>query len=194
MTHMRDTVERAFEAHKAAFEASLSEAGIADIERGGALLSEAANTGRKMLVCGNGGSSSDAAHFAGEWTGRYKEDRVPLPAVVLGSNLASLTAIGNDYGYEEVFVREVRALGNEGDVLVAITTSGSSKNVVKAIAAARERKMKVIVLTGKKGAHLRGNVDCVVAVGSEETARIQEFHEFVYHVWCEYVDANLIRP
>lgn len=191
MTPFFTTLNRAFTAHKEAFEASLTQERIADIAHTAELLAEAARKGKKMLVCGNGGSSSDAEHLAGEWTGRYKDDRIPLPALALGSNLASLTAIGNDYGFEEVFAREVRALGQEGDLLVAITTSGSSKNIIKAIAAARERRMKILVLTGARGEHMRGNVDGIVAAQSSETARIQEFHEFVYHVWCEYVDANL---
>ncbi len=192
-TSLREILESAFNRHKDAFEHTLSETGMADIMLGAEILSEAANKGKKLLVCGNGGSAMDAGHLAGEWTGRYKEDRRPLPAVALGTNFASLTAIANDYGYESVFSREVEALGNEGDVLVAITTSGGSKNVLMAIDAARAKKMKVIVLTGEKGAYIKPLVDCTVAVAHRETARIQEMHEFVYHVWCEYVDARLPR-
>lgn len=193
ITSLRVILEGAFGRHKEAFEATLGEIGIADIMLGAEILSEAANGGKKLLVCGNGGSGSDAEHFAGEWTGRYKNDRRPLPAMALGSNFASLTAIANDYGFESVFAREVEALGQEGDVLVAISTSGSSKNVLRAIESARAKKMKIIVMTSAKGTHMKPLVDCAIVAQHQETARIQEFHEFVYHVWCEYTDARLPR-
>src|SRR3989304_9000612 len=122
------------------------------------LIEKAANTcaevikrGNKILACGNGGSSTDAIHFCGEFAGRYEKDRKPLPAIALTANQSDLTAIANDYGYDEVFARQVDALGNKGDILIAITTSGNSPNVLKAIEKAKQKGIEVIALTGKKG-------------------------------------------
>ena len=134
----------------------------------------------------------DAQHLAAEFTCKYKGDRRPLAAIALNGNSSHMTAVGNDYSFDDVFSRQITALGRDGDVLVAFTTSGGSKNVLKAMDAAREKKMKIIVLTGEKGKHLSARANVVLAVPSEETARIQEMHELIYHAWCEYVDANII--
>ena len=149
---------------------------------------DAVLAGKKVLLCGNGGSAADAQHIAAELVGRFVLERKPLPAIALTTDTSALTAIGNDYGYEHVFARQVEALGNPGDVLVAITTSGTSKNVLAAVAAARELGMKVIGLTGAKGAPFVASCDAGVAVPSTNTARIQENHITIGHLLCEVLD------
>jgi D-sedoheptulose 7-phosphate isomerase len=160
------------------------------VERAGKMLVSALRREKKILICGNGGSAADSQHFAAELTGRFQTERRALPAIALTTDTSALTAIANDYGYERVFGRQVEALGASGDVLVVFTTSGSSKNVIEAIRAARALKMKVIALTGEKGKRLRRHVDSLIAVPATETAHIQEVHELVYHAWCAYVDAH----
>jgi phosphoheptose isomerase len=154
------------------------------------LMRDAVLAGHKVLLCGNGGSASDAQHITAELVGRFVIERRPLPAIALNTDTSALTAIGNDYGYEHVFSRQIEALGAAGDVLVAITTSGSSKNVLAALAAARARGMKVIGLTGgsAKGAAFVASCDAGVAVPSTVTARIQELHITVGHILCEVLD------
>ncbi|MEK7507726.1 MAG: SIS domain-containing protein [Patescibacteria group bacterium] len=164
---------------------------LPDVRKAAEILLNVAQSDRIMFACGNGGSAADASHLVGEWLCRYKSDRKPLRAISLASELAAVTAIANDYSYEDVFARQLQALGSTGDVLVAITTSGKSRNVIQAIDAAKKKNMKIIVLTGAGGAHLRNSADVVVAVPTTETARIQEIHEIVFHSWCEYVDQNL---
>jgi D-sedoheptulose 7-phosphate isomerase len=181
--------QSAFARHREAF--AQSESILPDVARAGEMLLAALKAGKKVLACGNGGSAADAEHFIGEFLCRYKDDRKPLPGISLVGNAAALTAIGNDYAYEEIFARQITALGNEGDVLLAITTSGKSKNVLAALRAARGKKMKAILLTGPGGVSLTGEADVVVAVPFAETARIQEMHELIYHSWCEFLDAAL---
>lgn len=179
----------AFAHHKAVVESSMQHI-LPDVEKAGVLLASALKRGKKVLVCGNGGSAADSQHFAAELSGRYKKERVALPGMALSTDTSALTAIGNDYGYEQVFARQVEAHGSAGDVLVVISTSGSSPNILAAIDVARKRKMRVILMTGAKGEKTRALADVAVVVPSEETARIQEIHELVYHSWCEYIDAQ----
>ena len=164
---------------------------LPDVERGAMLFVAALKRGKKVLVCGNGGSAADSQHFAAELVGRYKGERKALPAIALTVDSSALTSIGNDYGFEAIFSRQVEALGTKGDVLVAISTSGASKNVLAAIASARKKKMRVVALTGEKGRALRRKVDVAVVVPSKETARIQEVHELIFHTWCEHIDSQL---
>ena len=154
------------------------------------LMRDAVLAGHKVLLCGNGGSASDAQHISAELVGRFVIERRPLPAIALNTDTSALTAIGNDYGYEHVFSRQVEALGAAGDVLVAITTSGTSKNIVAAVAAARARGMKVIGLTGghAKAAAFVASCDVGLAVPSTVTARIQELHITIGHILCEVLD------
>lgn len=159
-----------------------------DIERGAELFLKTAKEGKRLFVCGNGGSAADSEHIVGEWLCRYKKERGPLPAIALASDSATITAIGNDYGFEHVFSRQIEALGMKEDLLLAITTSGASKNILNAISQAKKNGMRVIVLTGARGKGMQG-ADVVVAVPSEETARIQEMHEIIYHSWCECIDS-----
>jgi D-sedoheptulose 7-phosphate isomerase len=147
--------------------------------------------GGALLVCGNGGSAADAQHIAAELTGRFFRDRKPLRALALHANTSSLTAIGNDYGYDEVFAREVGAHGRPGDVLLAISTSGNSRNVVRAIEAAREKEMVVIGLTGGDGGRMRRLCDLCLCVPSTSTPRIQECHILVGHTICELLEQIL---
>ena len=150
---------------------------------------EALAAGHKVLLCGNGGSAADAQHIAAELVGRFVVERRGLPAIALTTDTSALTAIANDYGYEAVFSRQVEALGRPGDVLIAITTSGRSKNVVAAVAVARELGMKVVGLTGAAGEEFVRGCDAGIAVPSRDTARIQEGHITIGHVLCELVDA-----
>ena len=158
------------------------------------LLRDAVLAGKKVLLCGNGGSAADAQHIAAELVGRFVVERRPLAAISLTTDTSALTAIANDYGYEHVFSRQVEALGADGDVLIAITTSGTSRNVVAAVAAARARGMKVIGLTGAKGAAFVASCDAGVAVPSTVTARVQECHIVIGHLLCEVVDEAFLTP
>ncbi len=162
----------------------------ADIVRCASLIREAFAGGHKLLLCGNGGSAADAQHIAAELVGRFAMERAGLPAIALTTDTSALTAIANDYGYEAVFARQVEALGQSGDVLIAITTSGQSPNVLRAIDVARQRGMKVIAWTGARGAALVERCDAGVAVPSNNTARIQECHIAIGHALCELVEAE----
>jgi D-sedoheptulose 7-phosphate isomerase len=143
---------------------------------------------RKVLLFGNGGSASDAAHIASEWVGRYRGERVALPALALTANPAELTAVANDYGYQRVFVRGIEAHGQAGDLVLALSTSGKSPNVLAGVEAARARGLFSIGLTGRAGGPLAGVVDLAIRVPSDETPRIQEAHITIGHALCEVVD------
>lgn len=171
-----------------------SEALGTPIERAGMTLVQALLAGNKILSCGNGGSATDAQHFASELLNRFETERPSLPAITLTSDSATITSIANDYQYNEVFSKQIRALGNQGDVLLAISTSGNSTNIIKAIEAAVARDMPIIALTGKDGgdvAGLLGVNDVEVRVPSQRTARIQEVHGLVIHCLCEIIDSTL---
>ena len=149
----------------------------------------------KMLACGNGGSAADAQHFIAELVGRFERDRLPLAGVALNTDTSILTAVGNDYGFDQIFARQITALGQPGDVLIAISTSGNSVNVQLAIEAAHARDMKVIALTGKGGGTL-GNLllpsDIHLCVPHERTMRIQEVHILLLHLLCDGIDTLLL--
>jgi D-sedoheptulose 7-phosphate isomerase len=157
------------------------------------LIADCLTNGKKVLACGNGGSAADAADFCTELACRFVEDRRPYPAINLSQGGSLLTAIGNDYGFEEIFARQVRAFGNSGDVLIAISTSGKSKNIRRAIEEARDRKLKTIAFLGRDGGSAAGISDVDLIVKSDSTARIQEAHKFVLHVICEICEARLPR-
>jgi D-sedoheptulose 7-phosphate isomerase len=161
------------------------------VDRVVALVARSMAAGGVLLVCGNGGSAADAQHIAAELTGRFFRDRKPLPALALHGNTSSLTAIGNDYGYDEVFAREVGAHGRAGDVLLAISTSGNSRNIVRAIEAARDKQMAVIGLTGENGGKMRDLCDLCLCVPSTSTPRIQECHILIGHTICELLEQIL---
>ena len=147
--------------------------------------------GHKLLFAGNGGSAADAQHWAGELVSRFYYDRPGLPAIALTTDTSILTAIGNDYGYDYVFARQVEALGQEGDVLVAISTSGNSANILGAIKAARDKHMTVIGFTGQGGGQMAGLCDVCFRVPSGETPRIQEGHEALGHLLCALIEAEM---
>jgi len=170
---------------------------LADLEeqitKASELIIHCLTSGNKILACGNGGSAADAADFCTELTCRFVEDRRPYPAINLSQGGSLVTAIGNDYSFDEIFARQVRAFGSEDDLLIAITTSGKSKNIQRAIEEARNRKLKIIALLGRDGGASAGLADIDLLVKSNSTARIQEAHKFILHVLCEISDPQLPR-
>ncbi len=151
----------------------------------------ALNGGGKLLVCGNGGSAAEAQHLTGELVGRYKESRRPLAAVTLAADAAVLTCIGNDYSFEEVFSRQVQALGRAGDVLVAFSTSGRSPDVLAALRAAREVGVGTVSFLGRDGGPALGLTDCALVVRHDDTARIQEGHQFLMHCLMDLIETGI---
>lgn len=167
---------------------------VPPISQATGLLTGALREGGKILSCGNGGSAGDAQHFSAELLNRFERERPGLAAVALSTDTSTLTSIANDYAYEQVFSKQVTALGRAGDVLLAISTSGNSPNVVAAIAAAHERGMKVVALTGRNGGRMAGALrpgDVEIRVPAERTARIQEVHLLVIHCLCDGIDQAL---
>lgn len=148
-------------------------------------------SGNKILFFGNGGSAADAQHLAAELTGRFLRERPSLSGWALTTNTSTLTAIGNDYSFDEVFARQIQGLGASGDIAFAISTSGNSQNVLKAIGSAREKKMVSIGLTGESGGKLRDQVDHCISIPSDQTPRIQEAHILTGHILCELIDEEL---
>ena len=149
--------------------------------------------GNKLLFCGNGGSAADAQHLAAEFVNRFIMDRSPLPAIALSTDTSILTAIGNDFGFDLVFAKQVQALGNPGDMLIALSTSGNSKNVLKAVETARERGVAVLGLTGETGGSMAGLCDLLIAVDDKRTPLIQEIHITVGHLLCGLTDYYLFE-
>jgi D-sedoheptulose 7-phosphate isomerase len=156
-----------------------------------ALIADAFRGGQKVLLFGNGGSSTDASHIAAEFVGRYKRERSPLPAIALGTDMAALTCIANDYDYTEIFARQVHAHGRKGDIAIAISTSGNSPNVLKGVEAAKSLGLITVAWTGGRGGKLAGLVDHSFVVPSTVTARIQESHITLGHVLCELIEERL---
>ncbi len=158
------------------------------------LMFGALSNGNRILACGNGGSAADCQHFAAELVGRFERERLPLPALSLATDSSILTAVGNDYGFTDIFAKQVQAFGQAGDVLLAISTSGNSANVIAAIDAALERDMRVVALTGKDGGQIGRmltDADVHICVPHERTARIQEVHLLVVHCLCDGIDVAL---
>lgn len=163
------------------------------LEKSALLVRDALLAGGKLLVCGNGGSAADGADFATEFTCRFCDDRKPFPAVNLSCGGSLLTAIGNDYGYDEVFARQVIGYGKPGDVLVAISTSGKSANIRRALEEANNCNLNSIAMLGRDGGSCRGIATIDLIVAGATTARIQEAHKFLFHVICEMIDPDLKR-
>lgn len=163
------------------------------VERGTALLARSLQGGGKLMFCGNGGSAADSQHLASEFTGRFVHDRRPLAAIALTTDSSQLSCIGNDYGFDQVFERPLRGLGRAGDVLVAISTSGHSPNVLRAVQAARELGIAVLGLLGRDGGAIAPLADVAIVVPSAVTARIQEAHILIGHSLCAAVEA-LVAP
>jgi phosphoheptose isomerase len=174
------------------------QAALADLQRNLPAVAAAADTivaalrrGRRVLLCGNGGSAADAQHIAAELVGRFVAERRGLPSIALSTDTSILTAVGNDYGFDYVFARQVEALAEPGDVLVGISTSGNSANVIAAVEAAAKRGCRTIGLLGRDGGRLAAMVEQAVVVGVRDTAHIQECHIMIGHMWCAHVDACL---
>ncbi len=162
-----------------------------EVASAGLRVRTALEKGRKILICGYGGSAADSQHMAAEFVGRFVKERQSLPALALTVDTSLLTAVGNDYGFDCVFSRQVEGLGQEGDVLIAISTSGNSANVVKAVKTAKEKGIYVIALTGENGGILAKESDLCLAVPSQVTARIQEMHIMIIHMICEIAEADI---
>ena len=161
------------------------------IAKAGDLIVDCLTSGKKVLACGNGGSAADAADFCTELACRFVDERRPYPALNLSQGGSLITAVGNDYGFEEIFARQVRAFGNDADLLVAISTSGKSENIRRAVEEAKNRKLGTIALLGRDGGASAGIADVDLIVKGDSTARIQEAHKFILHVLCEICEAHL---
>jgi len=171
---------------------SLLAANSQHIERAASIIIEALASGHIVLVCGNGGSAAEAQHFAGELVGRFRREREPWPVLALTADTAVLTAVANDYGYDTIFERQVAAFGHHGDVLVAFSTSGESRNVITAANLARDRGMSVIALTGREPTQLGRISDVVIAVPAIQTALVQEVHSVLVHLISDIVEGGLV--
>src|SRR5437868_11124162 len=158
------------------------------------LIEQCLRAGNKLLVCGNGGSAADAAHFATELVVRFAKERRAYPAICLTSDGGLLTAAGNDYGFDEIFARQVAAFGLKGDLLIVLTTSGKSKNVRRGLQEAKSRKLKTIAFLGRDGGSSIGIADVDLLVASDSIARIQEAHQLLLHVLCELIESHLDEP
>jgi D-sedoheptulose 7-phosphate isomerase len=164
--------------------------GAGAVVAAGETIRQALGDGHKLLICGNGGSAAHAQHIAAEIVCRFEAERRAYPALALSANISSLTAWSNDYTFDTVFARQVEAFGAAGDVLLALSTSGNSVNVIAAVRTAREKGIRTIGLLGKDGGQLAALVDEAVVVPSARTAYVQECHQMVYHYWCEMLDAD----
>jgi len=160
------------------------------IKEASGILIDTLKSGKKILICGNGGSASDAQHISAEFVGRFKKERVALPAIALTTDTSILSAVGNDYGFEHIFSRQVEALAKEGDTLIGISTSGNSKNVILALKRAKELGCKTIGLSGRDGGLMSKYCDLNLIIPSNDTARIQEMHILIGHILCQIVDSN----
>lgn len=190
MSDLRSLLRANFEAHIDCQRRAL-DALLPALERAAALLIACYRGGGKAIFFGNGGSAADAQHLAAEFLGRYLRDRPALPALALATNTSTLTAIGNDYGYAQTFARQIAAWARPGDVAVGISTSGNSANVVEGIAAAQQRGVQTIALTGAGGGLLRDHADVLLDVPSRDTPRIQECHILIGHALCQAVEEAL---
>jgi D-sedoheptulose 7-phosphate isomerase len=181
------TVERSLQQHIDIFKELLANCGR-QIDDCANVILETVKSGGKILLCGNGGSAADAQHIAAEFVGRYETERRALPAIALTTDTSALTALANDYDFDRVFARQVEALAKAGDCLVAISTSGNSPNVIAAVMTARSLGCRIVGMTGAKGKKLAALCDACLMIPSDRTARIQEGHIAVAHIWCELVD------
>ena len=185
LPQLRDAIAAATETLRALSSLEPQMAQAADV------IDQCLRAGNKLLVCGNGGSAADASHFATELVVRFAKDRRALPAICLVSDSGILTAAGNDYGFDEVFARQVAAFGIAGDVLICLTTSGKSKNLIRALEEAKTRKLKTIAFLGRDGGSTSGVADIDLLVKSDSTARVQEAHQLLLHVLCEIIESRI---
>jgi len=188
---MLNMIEEELQAHKETIEKSIATM-IPQIEEASKMVIETLKRGNKVLLCGNGGSAADAQHIAAELTGRYKVERRGLCAIALTTDTSALTAIGNDYGFDRIFDRQVEALVREGDLLIGISTSGNSLNVLSALLLAKEMGAKTLGFSGKGGGKLNFACDLNLVVPSDDTPRIQEMHILIGHILCQAVDEAFV--
>ena len=192
---MENTVKKLFrEARSTISELADSDELITALSEAARTVTETIRAGRKVLLCGNGGSAADSQHIASEFVGRFRRERDGWPALSLSTDTSRLTSVGNDYGFAEVFRRQVEALGRKGDCLIAYSTSGNSENVIRAVDEAKARRLRVIVFTGGSGGRLADLGDIVLYAPSETTARIQECHAVMGHALCDVVETALAEP
>lgn len=184
------TIQNAVEEHRQVLSATESLAPL--VAAAAVRISESLASGGKLLLCGNGGSACDAQHLAAEFVGRFLKNRRAFAAIALNTDVAALTAIGNDFGFEQIFARQIEALGQEGDMLIAISTSGNSPNVLRAVEEARRKELYVIGLTGGTGGQLALAANLALVVPSTTTARVQEMHILLGHAICQYVEEALL--
>ncbi|MBR2071594.1 MAG: D-sedoheptulose 7-phosphate isomerase [Phascolarctobacterium sp.] len=187
---MQKIIQERFEEHLAVANAVMQSDILEQVERVATAIKAALANGKKVLFCGNGGSAADSQHLAAEFVGRFQKERQGLPAIALTVDTSILTAVGNDYGFDKVFVRQVEALGNEGDVLIGISTSGTSRNVVAAVELAKAKGMYCVGMTSANGAKLAELCDECIAIPAKVTARAQEMHILIGHILCELVDGE----
>ena len=185
LPQLRDAIEATMQTLRALSSLEPQMARAAD------LIDQCLRAGNKLLVCGNGGSATDASHFATELVVRFAKDRRALPAICLACDSGILTAAANDYGYDEIFARQVAAFAQSGDVLICLTTSGKSKNLIRALEEAKARKLKTIALLGRDGGSTIGIADIDLLVKSDSTARVQEAHQLLLHVLCDVIESRL---
>lgn len=186
------TAQRSLDQHLETFNSLIRDCST-QIDECAAIIVDTVKRGNKILICGNGGSAADAQHIAAEFVGRYETERRALPAIALTTDTSALTALANDYDFERVFSRQVDALAADGDCLIGISTSGNSPNVIAAVMAARRKGCRIIGMTGANGKKLSALCDAALMVPSERTARIQEAHITVAHIWCEIVDETIAQ-
>ena len=184
---MKTTIQKEFDSHLETIQ-TVQTSMVDLLESAGKLVVETLQNNNKILIFGNGGSAADAQHFAAELTGRYKTERRALPAIALTTDTSALTAIGNDYGYDRVFDRQVESLAQKGDLLIGISTSGNSKNVINAFKIAKEMECKIIGFSGRDGGEMNNYCDINLVVPSNDTPRIQEMHILFGHTICQLID------
>lgn len=187
---MKETIQKEFALHLETIQAVMGNM-EEDLEKASQIAVEVLNRGNKILLCGNGGSAADAQHIAAELTGRYKTERRGLPGIALTTDTSALTAIGNDYGYDRVFDRQTEALANEGDLLIGISTSGNSANVISALKLAKEMGCQTVGFSGRDGGKMNEVCDVNLVVSSNDTPRIQEMHILFGHTICQVIDDEL---
>jgi len=189
---MEEKILKAFE-ESIAIKEKFAKANVETIIEASKMIAEAFSEGKKLLLFGNGGSATDASHIAAEFVNRFKKDRPGLPALALNTDAAVLTSIANDYDFSEIFARQIKSLSNEGDVVIAISTSGNSANVLKAMDVAKRRKLRTIVFTGSKGEKFASKAELAFVVPSDNTPRVQETHITLGHVLCQMVEEILFE-
>ena len=191
MGHRSEVLETAIAAAKETLQSLL---GLdSQVAKAADLIEQSLRAGNKLLVCGNGGSAADASHFATEFVVRFMKDRPAYPAICLAGDGGLLTAAGNDYGFDEIFARQVAAFGLPGDVLICLTTSGKSRNIERALQEAKARELNTIAFLGRDGGSTVGMADVDLLVRSDSTARIQEAHQLLLHVLCEVIESRLAQ-